>query len=60
MVLIKVQYDGYNRHFKVLDPELARTLEDGETYVVIADVSVEDLKLTPPVDVAAEVAPVTA
>ena len=60
MVLIKVQYDGYNRHFKVIDRELARTLEDGETYVVIADVSVEDLKLAQPVDIAPEVVPITA
>jgi hypothetical protein len=44
MVLIKVQYDGYNRQFKLLDRELAHVLDDGETYVLIADVSVEDLK----------------
>ena len=43
MVLIKVQYDAYNRQFKLLDRELARTLEDGETYMLIADVSIEDL-----------------
>lgn len=51
MVLIKVQYDAYNRYFKVIDRELARTLEDGGTYVVIADVSIKDLKLTHPLDV---------
>jgi hypothetical protein len=44
MVLIKVQYDAYNRQFKLLDRELARTLEDGETYMLIADVSVRDLE----------------
>jgi hypothetical protein len=44
MVLIKVQWDAYNRQFKLLDRELARTLEDGETYMLIADVSVRDLK----------------
>jgi len=44
MVLIKVQWDAYNRHFRLLDRELARTLEDGETYMLIADVSVRDLE----------------
>ena len=38
MVLIRVEYDAYNRQFKILDRELAHTLEDGETYLVIADV----------------------
>jgi hypothetical protein len=45
MVLIKVQYDGYNRQFKLIDRELAHVLEDGETYMLIADVSLDDLKL---------------
>ena len=44
MVLIKVQWDAYNRQFKLLDRELARTLEDGEAYMLIADVSVRDLE----------------
>jgi hypothetical protein len=44
MVLIKVRYDAYNRQFTVMDRELVHILEDGETYVVIADVSVGDLK----------------
>jgi len=44
MVLIKDQWDAYNRQFKLLDQELARTLEDGETYMLIADVSVRDLE----------------
>jgi hypothetical protein len=44
MVLIKVQYDGYNRQFKLLDSELAHVLDDGETYVLLADVSLEDVK----------------
>ena len=46
MVLIKVQYDAYNRQFKLLDKGLVKALEDGETYVLLADVSVEDLKST--------------
>ena len=45
MVLIRVQYDAYNRQFKVLDRESAHSLEDGETYMLIADVSTADLKL---------------
>lgn len=45
MVLVKVQYDAYNRQFKLLDRKLAGALEDGETYVLIADVATEDLKL---------------
>jgi hypothetical protein len=44
MVLIKVQYDAYNRQFKLLDGECRKALEDGEIYMLIADVSLEDLK----------------
>ena len=58
MVLIKVQYDAYNRQFKPLDRELIHLLEDGETYMLIADVSIEDLKpastIDTPFDVDAE------
>jgi hypothetical protein len=57
MVLIKVQYDAYNRQFKVIDRELARILEDGETYMLIADVSIKDLES---VAVPSELIPVTA
>ena len=58
MVLIKVQYDAYNRQFKIVDRELARTLEDGETYMVIADVSLKDLELKQPVEIASALVPV--
>ena len=44
MVLIKVQYDAYNRQFTPLKGQSLKLLEDGETYVLIADVSVEDIK----------------
>ena len=47
MVLIKVQYDAYNRQFKPLDRELVHVLEDGETYMLIVDVSLKDLKPAP-------------
>jgi hypothetical protein len=60
MVLIKVQYDAYNRQFKILDRELARTLQDGETYMLIADVSITDLDLKQSEDIPLEVIPVTA
>jgi hypothetical protein len=45
MVLIKVQYDAYNRQFKLLNSELAHTLIDGESYLLLADLSTEDLIL---------------
>jgi len=60
MVLIKVQYDAYNKQFKILDRELARTLEDGETYMLIADVSIKDLELNPSVEIFASLHPATA
>jgi hypothetical protein len=44
MVLIKVQYDAYNRQFTPLNGQSLKLLEDGETYVLIADVSVEDIQ----------------
>jgi hypothetical protein len=54
MVLIKVQWDAYNRQFKLLDRELARTLEDGETYMLIADVSVRDLESKQDIEIHSE------
>jgi hypothetical protein len=59
MVLIKVQYDAYNRQFKILDRELARTLEDGETYILIADVSIKDLELKQSAEIQPELIPVS-
>ena len=35
MVLIRVQYDAYNRQFKLLDTQLSKVLEDGETYLIM-------------------------
>jgi hypothetical protein len=46
MVLIKVQYDAYNRQFKLLDQELAHVLADGESYLLIADMSPRERLLT--------------
>ena len=60
MVLIKVQWDAYNREFKLLDRELARTLEDGETYMLIADVSVRDLESKQDMEIPSGLVDVTA
>ncbi len=60
MVLIKVQWDAYNRQFKLLDRKLARTLEDGETYMLIADVSVSDLESKQDMEIHSELVDVTA
>jgi hypothetical protein len=59
MVLIKVQYDAYNRQFKLVDRELANALEDGESYILVADVSVKDLQMKEPEDSQAEFIPVS-
>ena len=59
MVLIKVQYDAYNRQFKLLDRELARVLEDGETYILLADVSIKDLESKQSMEVSSKPVPVT-
>jgi hypothetical protein len=53
MVLIRIQYDAYNRQFKIVDRELAQTLKDGETYMLIADISIKDLETKPSADVEA-------
>jgi hypothetical protein len=54
MVLIKVQYDAYNRQFKLCDGESKNTLTDGETYLLIADLSIEDLALAGGVQISAD------
>ena len=55
MVLIKVRYDAYNRQFRLVDRELTSALEDGEMYVVMADISVRDLEPSAEVEVSTEV-----
>ena len=55
MVLIKVQYDAYNRQFKVVDRESVHALADGEIYMVLADVTVEDVKLAQSTDIPSDV-----
>ena len=58
MVLIKVRYDAYNRQFTLLDSALARTLVDGESYLLVADMSVEDRAPAASVQIAGDVQPV--
>jgi hypothetical protein len=41
MRFVKVQYDGYNRQFTMMNTELASQLDDGGLYLV-ADFSNED------------------
>ena len=60
MVLVKVRYDAYNRQFKLLDQQLAHMLEDGETYMLIADVSVKDLESKQDAEIRSVLVPVTA
>ena len=43
VTLIRVQYDAYNRLFRLLDARLARVLEDGEVYL-ITDLSTSDFE----------------
>jgi len=60
MVLVRVQYDAYNRHFTILDRQLAKIMKDGEAYMLIADISVKDLETKPSAEVQVELVPVTA
>jgi hypothetical protein len=51
MIHVKVEYDAYNRTFKLLDRDFGNILEDGATYnltvpFTLCDVS-EDDKLIP-------------
>ena len=43
MLLVRVQYDGYNRQFKLLDRDLVGKLEDGASYLLIADISTQEI-----------------
>jgi hypothetical protein len=46
MTLIRVQYDAYNRQFKLLDKPMSGVLEDGETYLIM-NFSGSDFELEP-------------
>lgn len=43
MVRIKVEYDKYNRTFKLLDLEFGSVLEDGGQYEVLAPLMLETI-----------------
>jgi len=43
MIRIKVEYDKYNRTFKLLDREFGSALEDGALYELEVPVNVPDL-----------------
>ncbi len=43
MIRIKVEYDKYNRTFKLLDREFASALEDGGLYELEVPVNVPEL-----------------
>ncbi len=34
MIVVRIQYDGYNRHFIIVDHELSGLLKDGAVYVL--------------------------
>jgi hypothetical protein len=41
MVRIKVEYDKYNRTFKLLDPEFGSVFEDGAQYELLVPLVLE-------------------
>jgi hypothetical protein len=43
MVRIKVEYDKYNRTFKLLDQEFGSVLEDGAQYELLVPLMLEGL-----------------
>ena len=43
MVRIKVEYDKYNRTFKLVDREFGSVLEDGAQYELLAPLMLETL-----------------
>ena len=43
MIRIKVEYDKYNRTFKLLDREFGSALEDGALYELEVPVNIPDL-----------------
>ena len=44
MVRIKVEYDAYNRTFKLRDRELRSVLEDGAVYELLVPIRTEELE----------------
>ena len=44
MIRIKVEYDAYNRRFKLRDREFGSVLEDGAVYELVTHIRTEDLE----------------
>jgi hypothetical protein len=44
MIRIKVEYDAYNRTFKLRDREFGSVLEDGVVYELVVDIRTEGLE----------------
>ena len=47
MIRIKVEYDAYNRTFKLVDKEFGSILEDGAVYELLASLAVLELQEDP-------------
>jgi hypothetical protein len=43
---IRIQYDGYNRCFKILDRAMAPLLEDGDVYLLVVSDSEDDPEIS--------------
>jgi hypothetical protein len=43
MIRVKVEYDAYNRRFKLIDREFGSILEDGGTYELTLPLTLPDL-----------------
>jgi len=44
MIRIRVEYDAYNRTFKLKDREFGSVLEDGAVYQLVVHIGTSDLK----------------
>ncbi len=42
MIRVKIQYDKYDRSFKLVDKEFGPLLEDGEIYELLVPVIIEN------------------
>lgn len=41
-MMVRIQYDAYNRYFKILDHELDRLFEDGDVFLLVISDSEKD------------------
>jgi hypothetical protein len=47
MIRVRVEYDAYNRKFKLLDREFGSMLDDGAVYQLSVPVSIDELEENP-------------